>query len=394
MGLARQLDDLHALEQRFQELCESLVYKPGSIFRIANQYLANWGIGADEENRAFIDRSSTHSYFQEWRRGTKESNDAIHRAVNGANLPYSNPDLNLEIGLMATEIIRDLAKTRDRIVIADVGAGAGDTTVALLDFLDMADVDGSLVSRCHFYLLEPSITRLVVAQEVLQSHAINSKRPVDFTLVSSNHKTHLPMVSDGVFDVVITNAVCHHMTFPDYIGDFQAKLADDGVLVMGDWFTVIWSQPAFVLELMRQLGMSAREQQKFEYVFGVKKGDRTALENELAAYQRESNRMMMDFELSIANEFRKIPEESRLFFLEAHESLEDRVHKLECAGFETDIDELRAKHRAFLRVEGSIKNLFPNSDFASVVAAAKIPGHSPKRDRDSIRRRVETAILR
>jgi SAM-dependent methyltransferase len=392
--LAERIPDLELLEKRFQEACEGLIYKPGSIFRIASQYLQNWGILPGPANKDFIDTQSTRSYFEEWRRGTRESNDAIHRAVTGANLPYSNPEINMELGLMATEIIVAMAREKERIVIADIGAGAGDTTSALLDFLDFATEDGSIASRCHFYLLEPSISRLAVAESMLQSHAINNKAPVDYTLVSSNHKAHLPLLAEGGFDMVISNAVCHHMTFPDYLTDFNRMLAPDGAAVIGDWHTVIWSQPAFVLQLLERFGAGARHKEQFEYIFNIRKGDLARLEHALPDHHRESSRMMREFEARIANEFRAIPQESRLFFLEAHESLEDRVAKMADAGFETDLDELRSKHRAFSGMSATIRGIFPKSDFAAVVAAGKIDGHAPSRDRQAIRERVDRAIMK
>ena len=393
MTLAKTMPELEALEQKFQEICSGLIYKPGSVFRIASQYLANWGIGVNPENAEYIENEASRSYFDEWRRGTKESNDAIHRAVSKAKLSNSNPDLNLELGMMAAEILNSMGSYMDRIVIADIGAAAGDTTVATLDFLDMLDDDGSLISRCHFYLLEPSIMRLAAAQKVLDTHIINEKGRVNYTLVASDHKTHLPMVGKGTFDMIISNAVFHHMTFPHYLEDMSMKLSDEGVLVVGDWYTAIWSQPAFVLDLMGRLGMGQREREMFEYAFDINRGDLTDLERELEPYQVESNRLMIDYELQIAKEFGGIHPESRLYFMEGHESLGDRMSHMADAGFESDVDELREKHRGFLKIDGTIKNLFPRSDFATVVAAGKIPGHKPDKNRRVIKDRINRAII-
>ncbi len=393
MHLASTVPELEALERRFQEICSELVYRPGSLFRLASQYLPAWGIGAAPGNEEYIETRSCSSYYDEWKRGTKESNDAIKRAGDNARLPYSNPDLNLELGMMAAEIIHAMAAHKDRIVVADMGAGAGDTTAAVLDFLDMADGDGSVVSKCHFYLLEPSLSRLAEAKKVLESHSVNSKAQVAFTLVASNHRTHMPMLADGAFDMVVTNAVCHHMSFPTYLHQIREKLAGDGVLVMGDWYTPMWKHPAFVLELLRELGMSREGMERFEFLFGIKKGDMRRLEGELEPYQRESIRMMIEFEVHIATEFRRVPEESRLFFLEAHETLEDRLAKMAEAGFETDLDELRARHRDFARTDRTIMNLFPKSDFATVVAGAKVAGHSPAADKAALKSRIKGALV-
>lgn len=393
MHKARSIPELEAFDQRLQEICAGLIYQPGSVFRLALQYFENWGIGLDPGNAGFIEERSVKSYYEEWERGTKDSNEAIRRATQNAKLPYNNPDLNLELGMMAAEIIYSMRDMKDRFTIADVGAGAGDTTVALLDFLDMADMSGKLLERCHFYLIEPSIDRLVDAKRMLKNHGISSKGKMKLTLVASDHDAHLPIVSQGAFDMIVTNAVCHHMTFPTYLRQMHDALASEGVLVMGDWYTTIWSHPAMVLELARELGLGRDEAERFEYMFQIKRGDIRDIEARLEPYQRESNRKMVDYEVQIAREFSKIPPESRLFFLEGHESLEDRLIKISEAGFETDLDELKKRHEGFAKTTRSILNLFPKSDFASVVACARLGGHRPRVGCELMRERVKNALL-
>lgn len=398
MEPARTIEEIGRADLVFQNICAELVYPPGSIFRVTFQHFRNWGIEVNEQNRAWLERGSVGSYVEEWKRGTKLSNDAIEAATARANLPHGNASLNDKLGSMAVCLLRDMIGGRERIVIADVGAGAGDTTKAVLDYLDiMEEADAEwlqVIRKLHFYLIEPSHERLGAAKKSIENHPINHKHKVPYTLVTSNHDDHLPMLQSGSVDMVISNAVFHHMTFPTYLHQLREKLADDGVMVIGDWYTVIWKHPAFVFPMLKRLGMSDRGLEQFMMQFNLTQGGIYALEKELEPYQLESNSLMTDYEIKVAEEFQRIPRESRLYFLEAHESLDDRLLKVAEAGFENDPKELREKHRAFARADRTIKNLFPGSDFATVISAAKIPNHRPATDPAGIKGRIREAIGR
>lgn len=398
MELAGRVEEIERLNLVFQQICSELVYPPGSLFRITAQHFPNWGIEVNEGNRSWLERSSVESYYEEWRRGSKESNEAIEAATAKANLPHGNENLNDKLGDLAVGLLQDLSESRERIYICDVGAGAGGTTKAILDYLDIrAEADSrwiDVIRKCHFYLIEPSHERLGTARKNLETHPINRKAKADYTLVTSNHSNHFPIMGRGCIDMLVSSAVFHHMTFPTYLRQIRERLADDGVMVMGDWYTVIWKHPAFIFQMLQKLGMSDRNLERFMVQFRLSKGGIYALEKELEAYHLESNSMMVDYEVKIAEEFQRIPKESRLYFLEAHESLEDRLVKVAEAGFESDLRELKAKHGAFVRADRTIKNLFPGSDFATVIAAAKIPGHTPSKDPAEIRKRIREAILR
>ncbi len=386
--------DIEEIDREFQRICSGLSYPPGSLFRIASQYLVNWGIDVTPENAAFIERMASESYLEEWKRGTKASNDAIEKATSNASLQFGNEELNHDVGIMAADLLSAMARYKDEILICDIGAGAGDTTAAVLTFLDIIDGAGDILKKCHFYLLEPSHSRLANAKESLESHSANAHCSVDFTLVTSCQEKHLRMLADGAFDMVISSAVFHHMTFTKHLMEIRQKMAADGVMVLGDWYTAIWKQPAFVTELLERLGMSPHLLEMFMHKFGVKKGDVSTALKTLEPYHIQSNRMMVDYGVAIADEFRKIAPNSRLYFLEGHETLEDRMLKLEKSGLETDFEELRGKHRAFVTSDGNIKNLFPQSDFATVIVAGKIPGHTPKAAPEEIRERIRKEILR
>ena len=386
------IPDLEQLERDFQRICSKLVYPPGSIFRIASQYLPNWGIKVTPENAPFIEARADANNYEEWKRGNKASNTAIERATQNAQLPYGNTDLNYDVGILSAELMMRLAETRDTIRILDLGAGTGDTTTTVLMFLEMLEGCGDALRKSHFYLLEPSIDRLGDAKKAIEDHSINSIGPVDFTLVASSQRAHFPFIAPGTFDLVYSSAVFHHLTSTAFLKELNGIMAQDGVLVLGDWYTAIWEHPVFVADLVQRLGMETESLREFLALFDISKKGMRDIEGALEPHHKLSNKMMMDFEMAIAKEFQLIPPQSRLFFLEGHETLQDRMVRLAQNGFETDLDELRDKHRAFASHKQNIQNLFPGSDFATAVAAAKIPGHRPKSDADAINARIKASL--
>jgi len=391
------IEDIEALKKRdqdFQKLCQKLAYQPGSLWRIAWQYLENWGVRITKNNAPAIEELSEQSYYGEWKRGTDESIDAINRATCNAELPITNDELNDNVGFMSLRVIQAIAEYKKRVVIGDIGAGKGGTTIAIMDYLDMAIETGEIkvedAAKCHFYLIEPSRKSIVHAVEAIEAHGLNKKYQVDYTIVKQMQGKHFGMLPQGpMFDIVASNAAFHHMAFPTYVHQIREKLADDGVLVVGDWYTAFWKYPAFVAELLERLGLDGENLERFMEMFCVSRGEAYYREKELEPAQIESNHQMMKYEEEIAKEFRSIPEESRLFFLEGHETLDDRLIKLAEADMEVDINELRTKHKAFARLGSNIKDVHPGSDFATVIAVGKIPGQGVDKTPEKIRKMAQ-----
>ena len=370
MELKSAIGDLRKIDETLHLICEGLSVAPGSIFRIASQYLVNWGILITDENREWIEEQSNRSYREEWRGGSGESNEAIAHAIEKANLIYGNDYLNTVVAEMTVEILDGMSHGKDRkkLIICDMGAGTGGTTGAVLDMMELKK-KRKLSRLCHFYLVEPSLERLREANERLKRHSLQ----VDYELVCSSQEVHLSMIRDSRFDMMVSTAVFHHMSFPTYLQQIREKMADGGVMVVGDWFTTMWQHPAQLVPILRALGATEPKQKLFETYFNVRREDIQRLERALTPQQREANRYMLKYVIALAEEMRGVESKSRLCFLEAHESVNDRLSKMQKAGFETDIAELREKHRGFARIAGTVRSIYPTHDIACVVTAAKMP---------------------
>jgi SAM-dependent methyltransferase len=347
---------------------------PGSICRIANQYLGNWGIAVTEGNREWIEARSLESYEYEW----SQSDDSYYRAINvattKAGIEFNNEGLNDTLAnktaLVIEAMLRDDKRREFRIL--DIGAGNGATTMKVLDVMKIRGMDPDIFRRCHFYLLEPSDKALRKALETMREKKAGSRvSPIGMTV-----QDHLETTSDRSYDLVISNAVFHHMSFPDYLCQVHSKLAEDGVMIVGDWHTTIWSQPAFLLPILKALGAPGERIREFETFFGVMKGDYERIFKALPEGERESNYFMLEYERHLAEELRGFAGHSKLYMLEAHESLSDRLASYEKAGFTVELEELSQNHKAFVGMKRNVSKL-KRKELGAVVAMGKIPGASP-----------------
>ncbi len=366
---SKKVDELRKLDTVFQETCNDMSLEPGTLFRIASQYLGNWGVEVNHHNQEWIEQVAEQDYQHEWRGGTKGTNDAIEVATKRSGLIHGNSDLNLVLGKMAVDALVTMAKRhRNDLIVADVGAGAGDTTVAVLDNLIGSGLAGCS-GRLHFYLMEPSIKRLAVAEERLEMHTVQTNR----TLVAGTLQAHDPFLSDDVFDVIITNAVLHHMTTDKHLHGLLRLLRPGGLLIVGDWYTSIWSHPALFIDIMSSLRPNTPENRErrmqFQMTFGVNEGDRRKVEAQMLPSEVEANIHMRKYIVALADEARRLDLRSKPKILEGHEALRDRLAKMKAAGFEVDPEMLR-RHKEFARIS-PVARLYRGSDIASVIAVKK-----------------------
>jgi SAM-dependent methyltransferase len=375
------IPELEALDAKVTAICSRLDYQIGSIFRIAGQYLKNWGVDITDENRAWIEQRSLQAYYEEWKRTTEATHDAIQAAAEMADFEVGNRQLNAEVGVVAVEILADMmgGEVDREFKICDIGAGTGETTIAVLDELAfLGDLGWQMCEKCKFELIEPSFTALTKAVQKLESHRINKHVEVNFVPIGKATHEFLNEMQLGNFDVIMSSAVFHHMSFPTYLKSIREALAADGVVIVGDWYTTIWKHPAFVAEVLKKLGIGRDELMDFQLLFDVDEGDARAFEKTLTPDQVSTNRKMEDYVLKIRNEFLRIPEDIRARFLEGHEAVEDRTEKMEDSGLTMDLKELKEKHSGFMNMTSNIRRLGPDGA-ATVMAGGKTPMKIPKK---------------
>ncbi len=372
MEMRETFEAVEELDDTIGGIFKGLRMVPGSVCRIAGQYLRNWGVAVNEETKAAIERRSLESYLDEWKRSGPRFHQAINTATTRAGIGFNNRNLNETVAGKAVDVIEGTfrgAQKPGTYRILDIGAGDGATSLAVLNAMKAVGTDRRIVSNLCFDLLDVSEDALSEAKKKIEQRAM-----VGGTFATTL-QNYLERVPDGFYDMAVSTAVLHHMTFPDYLSQLNRKLAPDGVMIVGDWHTTIWSHPAFMVPILNALGANYGRVRGFEMLFNIRKGDYGRLFNALPEEERESNRLMLAFEQRLAEELSGPSGRSLLCILESHESLAERIAQYRENGFEVDIDELRAKHRGFARMSRNINRL-RNVDLATVVAMGKVQARS------------------
>ncbi len=374
-GFRSGMKRLAELDRWLRDITADLGLNAGSLSRIACQYLPNWGVDISKNNIKSVKRRSKKSYFDEWEGGSGKTNRAIETATISV-VPHGNQDLDDMVAAEADSIMSAKLEQGARFSknrpfrIAEVGTGTGDTIIALLDRMSDDPALRKLASCCTFYLIEPSMQRLAKAQKRLRRHELAPKSD-SYTLVRSDLCGHIPLLKDSMFDMILSNAVFHHISFPDYLTHLNNSLAEEGVMVTGDWFTTLFESPTYALSVLHVLGAPTEKIELFQSVFGIREDEKARYDAKLTPEQRDANALVVKYIGALAKETKGFKKSSRIYFLEAFESLKDRLDKMESAGFVTDSEELRANYRGFLHLERSVRKVFPPMELACIISAAK-----------------------
>jgi len=372
MRLKTEIPELEMIDKNVADITQDLVMKPGSVFRVACQYLENWGIKITAENTEWMKERALKSYMEEYEETGEEINAAIKRAIIATGLANRSGDeegdtiLNRNLAGMAINNLMALHDKKRKFRICDIGAGDGATTIAILDGLARSRELMELAEFCEFHLLEPSFKRVKSAvEERLERHPVRVK----YAIHTETHEEFIPMLRDGTMDMVVSSAVYHHMPFPDYLVDLYDVLSPEGVVLIGDWFYNIFEHPARIIPLLEDMGLKKKDMDRFRSYFQIP-FDTKDINKNLTSEQQHSNRKFRTYTVALAEELRKIG--GTQYFIEGYELVSERMEKMRQAGFETDIDELREKHKAFAKTLSNVRKIYPAvGEIASVISAGK-----------------------
>lgn len=373
----KSVEELKSLDRTIGQICENLPITPGSLSRMHRDFYPAYGIRIPKEDWPELDAYSLSCFESEWTATDAETNRAIERAIMKANIASGNLDLNGQVSKMLIGILKECHRDLDQIVIVDIGAGDGDTTEAVLDSMD-DDAEGrEIAKKCHFRLIEPSWFRLEDAKQKLNRNNVSAEvyhgntgsryQPKCQTLES-----YLAEAKSGDVDVVISSAALHHMSFPKYLDDLYRLMKDDAVLVTGDWHNSLLRHPANLINIIRALGAERSAIEDLELMFGIKADDASRVEKGLPPSQRKANKDFHRFVIALGNEMGKLGSSSKIAFLEALNTVDVRAKEMNNAGIVTDISELQANHKGFMKMDRCIRRLLPEHDVAFVVAGAKL----------------------
>lgn len=381
--IIKKIDEI---DQKIDEITKGVALKIGSIARIASQALINWNIKFDAHPQIIraLEDKSIEEYEKEWSMVNKVVYHAIHKAINDSNLSEGNHQLNNEISKMAKEIILRKIKKGKRVVMADIGAGTGDTSGTIIHRLIMDGVKREMLKNLEIYFVEPSDESIIQLGKLMRE----SYPEVKHQRIIATDYFHMPFLKKESFDIIVSNAVFHHHSFPTYLHLLHNALKKDGFLIIGDWYTEIWYEPKNVAYIMKE-GLSMHEEKVNQFINLFENLSWSKIVEYWNNKSEEEKRRNEGMLLYIKNLARRLEEEKcciekekegekniygletkvELNLLEAHEKYEDRLEKMKKAGFETTAEKIKRRYKWLEKTPTEKEVVAPK--FAMVTMACK-----------------------
>ncbi len=355
----KKVSEIGAIEKRIgeiSEVMEGLPVLPGSVLRVHESSLKNWGIKVTPENRKWIYDESRKAYSSEWLDSGAEVNALVGEAAHEAGIGDVNSKLNSIIAIKSANIVGELMQKQERVSIADVGAGAGGTILPVLkSALDsgIRDWNNSILN-----LIDPSSKRLECAVSAIMG------LPIFNLNVRPIQKRDTEALGENIFpeslDLVITNASIHHNSFNFHLDEINNAMKMGAPIISGDWHNSMWESPKrvyWLIALFEKMGDEKGEEEILEF---VKKGffSNDGFKDEVLAkrfrkyfslaepsvltafgvqkHLRLANAAIMRFWLQVGKKFHGKREKPPIFFLEGHERKSRRIENFVRAGLGTE----------------------------------------------------------
>ncbi|MEM4165945.1 MAG: methyltransferase domain-containing protein [Candidatus Bilamarchaeaceae archaeon] len=368
------MEKIEIIDENIKAITQDLPIKLGSILRIASQALKNWGIDIDlseKELQQKLEIKSLEEYSKEWRVVNDAVYRAIHQAVIDSNLGEGNQQLNTEIGKIATPIIIEKLKNKKKLIMADIGAGTGETTATILS-MAYDEIGKRGLSNIEVYLIEPSFRSTSHLVDIMQK----SYPTVQYQIITATDYQHLQFLKKSVFDIVVSNAVFHHHSFPTYLRMINDIIKKDGFLIIGDWYSEIWYEPKTVAYLLKE-GLGINEEKVCSFInlfekaswpqivqyWNNKKEDEKIRNEGMLLYIKNLVKRLKEEHERLEEERKKAIQQNlhydantkvELNIFEAHETYEHRKEKIIKAGFEVNPDDIRKKHKYIRTTEKQV----------------------------------------
>lgn len=223
----------------------------GSPLKVPSTAWDAWGIGSSSA-REFADlvAESELCYVREWQHTDDAGLRDIAEAGRRAGLADCNAMLNAAV---AGELLRVVAELPAEAKVLDIGAGAGATTLSVLDRLR------NLAREMTFHLLEPAARSLKQAQSKLENGRFDACAG-RFAFHEAKDLDLGGLFLEGTCDAVVTTAVMHHHAFIDpVLQQIAHVLKSGGVLIVGDWHNSMWLHPGRIYAFMSELNWEGKD---------------------------------------------------------------------------------------------------------------------------------------
>ena len=215
-----------------------------STLRTPHYAWKNWGVNYREHEFASLVEQSEAEYGKDSNLFTPESYTGtaiVNRAAEMAGLGNANGMLNRANAETVCAHVRNMSPNEDTIRILDIGAGSGNTTLAIVD-----ELPPHILERTVFHLVEPAGAALEAAAERLQ------QRDAKYQAVNKPDTEFIAGCGPDSFHVVTAVAAIHHHAYLDPIfAELYRVLAPGGLLCFSDWHHRMHLHPRHAFALVQ-----------------------------------------------------------------------------------------------------------------------------------------------
>lgn len=215
----------------------------GGIARVPDFAYPIWGLKLEDAHEDYL---ATPAYGAEW---NVEGGDKLPALVGKASdlafgADYAQLVRDREAQTLATFVNYMYKKNRlpSRWTVAEIGAGAGGSALAMHKFLPDAIKDD-----VTFILIDPSRSSLDMARQVMEENNIKHK-----ILVGSDTEAIKTLEPKSVDFVTGVASIHHHAEIP--FGSYAGILKQYGFAIFTDWHQMTWTHPGYVYDMVSQFG--------------------------------------------------------------------------------------------------------------------------------------------
>jgi SAM-dependent methyltransferase len=359
------IEDICEFDRMVWEATRELPIRTGSILRVPSEAYGRWRVGLTDKNREELAEMADEFRRKDYRE--RERDPRIENVQKTSESLSMRDSMARVIGHLVKEVMGALNKPKREFTICDLAAGRGYASSAIAAALWADSGTSSLLEKTSFYLVDYSGKKLENVRRQLETYS-----PKRINLHISNDDDFLNSTRER-FDIVVS--LCHFHKKPfllDTLNGINGILMDKGVLVSGDWHSMLCDQPYYVYNLLERLGVESARLKHFRDLFGrfLDPGSYPELLPEEIMAVTDHQDHWVDVHYDILQSKTTLAEGARMYILGGFDTTRKRVEKLEEAKLITDPEKIR---KAFPKANltDNPMRMVKASDRASVIMAMK-----------------------
>ncbi len=214
----------------------------GSPYRVPDYAYNKYGLGGyTNETPASL------AYKKEWANGTPEQLALVLQASNEAGLTNANCLLQQATAKIVAGIIERNYFLKSP-VIADIGAGAGASALAIVETLP-----DNIRKKATMILVDPSKESLKTAAQLMEKQKVNYK-----VLIGTDTEVLRELRRQSIDILTGVASIHHHARIP--FKDYARVLKIGGFAIFADWHHDLWEHPIRVLGFLEKFDWEQKEE--------------------------------------------------------------------------------------------------------------------------------------